>query len=205
MDWNLRLCLQARYGHTRSPSYEGVDWNSDIFNNTGKTLGVLPRMREWIEIPKDKLMQTDVDEFSLVWGSGLKWSIRELPRYPTRSPSYEGVDWNSFVCWNVITHKLGSPSYEGVDWNVIDGDIGKCLTSSPSYEGVDWNPKKPLQTMTMIVFSLVWGSGLKCHSLQQQVCRNRFSLVWGSGLKSPQLLLQELLGMFSLVWGSGLK
>ena len=73
VDWNL-ACYRINVATAAcSPSYEGVDWNILEKLNTKLHMEVLPRMREWIEIPSEhSAMQ--LSSFSLVWGSGLKYS-----------------------------------------------------------------------------------------------------------------------------------
>ena len=131
--------LMQRKRRRSSPSYEGVDWNIYYFESRLRHNNVLPRMREWIEIVevvrcKDcyyvlprmrewiEISAAEVygsrTKFSLVWGSGLKLFRRRLVcRTETRSPSYEGVDWNITFIGSTFCRSC-SPSYEGVDWNV---------------------------------------------------------------------------------------
>ena len=104
----------------------------------------------------------------------------------------------------VVSDIQSSPSYEGVDWNITLTVKVALDDRSPSYEGVDWNCSTA-SVEPPILFSLVWGSGLKFRFGCALSIIVLFSLVWGSGLKSIAVPAATVSELFSLVWGSGLK
>ena len=136
VDWNSSPYILPSVARC-SPSYEGVDWNKLICQNLNIGLGS-PSYEgvDWnIGIGHTFMYNT---LFSLVWGSGLKYK--------------------PWICWKVA---WSSPSYEGVDWNNVPILWQSYWKGSPSYEGVDWNDHLCEFDSYNIMFSLVWGSGLK--------------------------------------------
>ena len=121
-----------------SPSYEGVDWNrADRRCNRRFSSHLLTKV--WIEtLPTWNIIEPWVT-VTFLRRCGLKHCCIALDLDVfSMSPSYEGVDWNSWGwCIHVWLDRVtflrrcglklagstttvpssGSPSYEGVDWN----------------------------------------------------------------------------------------
>ena len=179
------LSVIANYKElTGSPSYEGVDWNTQ----------------------SKRLISRKV-MFSLLRGSGLK-SIRWITENSAvSSPSYEGVDWNT----NSAVFRQATTEFSLLRGSGLKYPVGVCPAhlspSSPSYEGVDWNCKSRRNAVGIVRFSLLRGSGLKSRGCNltlsvknvlpltrewieisgifgRGACKSAFSLLRGSGLKS---------------------
>ena len=187
-----------------SPSHEGVDWNYLSGSCQCPNRSVLPLTREWIEIVFRELLR-QFRQFSLSRGSGLKFFRDRKITCVVRSPSHEGVDWNTPF---LLAHSNSSVLPLTREWIEIDfctRNFYFCC-SSPSHEGVDWNRYYEDNPEPPTPFSLSRGSGLKY--LKEVPDNNRFCVLpltreWiemdKNGEKNGGFMA------FSLSRGSGLK
>ena len=121
--------------------------------------------------------------FSLLRGSGLKLRSLWSSKAKSRSPSYEGVDWN-FVPFAVFTADNCSPSYEGVDWNVLGLFI-------------------MLFIFTVLPFTREWIEITRIFPLPQQ--GSKVLPLTREWIEMFEFLVALGVDMFSLLRGSGLK
>ena len=120
----------------RSPSYEGVDWNTAKLKEL-KTALVLPLTREWIEIK---------------CGGGTE-------QYFEGSPSYEGVDWNGRRCFGEFTENVLPLTREWIEICISLRSSAKPLFSLLRGSGLKWAFRRWCCPRRR--FSLLRGSGLK--------------------------------------------